>query len=302
MLRLLLRLLLFALPIAALFAALEWKLRSVPTSFSVQQAVLRERAATAEVLVVGSSHEHYGFYPPALGCPAVNLANVSQSLELSARIAERVELPKLRQAVFGLSYFSFGYRLRQSSEKWRMGFYEHYFGVREETGAVRLPQLSDFSVAALYDAGTAWYVLHHQEPEGAVGDGGWQEAKSRANLDDDAAAARRVAGHEASIDDAFRPGNVAVAHRAIQLLEARGVRVTFVFLPVHESYRRRFDPETLRKNGKDLARALEGTRARVLDYQADPRFGPGDFVDFDHLGPGGARKLTRILSADLGCP
>jgi hypothetical protein len=305
LLRFLRRLAVFSLPLAALFGALEWKMRGVPTSFSLQRAALRERAATAKVLVVGASHELYGFYPPAFGCPSVNLANTSQSLELSAQLALRQKLPRLEWVVVGLSHFSFGYRLGQSPEKWRMGFYEHYFGVREKNEAVHLPQLEDLSVAALYDPGQAWYALHHPEPSGDEKDGGWMPAGAMAgmgNLDDDAAAARRAATHESAIDDSLRPLDVAAARKMIQTLESRGVRVALAFLPLHEAYRRHLNPETLRKNEADLARAREGTQARVLDYRADPRFAGSDFADFDHLSPQGARKLTRILSEELGCP
>jgi hypothetical protein len=292
----------FVAPLLVLFAGLEVAMRSVPNTYALKRDLLDGAGRSATVLVVGSSHEVYGVRAAELGRPAISLANSSQSTLLDVQLVELAldTMPRLETVVIGLSYFSFGYRLEASPESWRAGFYQHYFGIHEPTPAIRLPQLGDLSVAALYDPAqmvAAWRNPLPLDPE----DLGWERAEESggALLRDDAVAAARVTYHESMIDDAVRAETVAELVRLLRALERRHVRAVFVSMPEHRLYREHLREATLRRNEQDLATVRAAVPTPWIDLRADARFEDVHFVNHDHLDVLGATEATRILRAAL---
>ena len=284
-------------------------MRRIPNTYSLKAEVLERAGRDASVLVMGSSHELNGIRPVELHAQAINLANGSQSLELDARLSLHAaqRMPELKLVIFGISYFSFASRLNASTESWREPFYMHYFGVHEAQKFVRLPQLSDYSVAALFDPGQM--LLAARTPlAGSVTDRGWllaNDPNGARALNDDSAAAARVRVHESArntardveVDETRRAETVALLRNVIATLESRNIAVVFASAPLSEAYRRHLDPKTLTLNSSDLEHTRGGRP--FYDYSADNRFGSADFANLDHLNAAGASKFTRIIDDDI---
>lgn len=75
----------------------------------------------------------------------------------------------------------------------------------------------------------------------------------------------------------------------VAALEARGVRVVVIGMPVREQYEIADDLSDLARSGRIL----------LLDYRQTPGIMADSFVDSMHLGPQGSVLLTRRLAADL---
>jgi hypothetical protein len=292
----------FALPLLALLFGIELTMRGVPSTYSVKREVLETSGRTAHVLVLGSSHEADGIRPLDLGCSAINLANGSQSLFIDVQLAELAlrEMPELDTVVFGLAHFSFGYRIDRSVESWRAGFYQHYFGIHEPTDAMRLPQLGDYSVAALYDPSQMVIALRNPL-EMPMEERGWSghPDPGGAALSDEGAAMARASQLQRMVDESLRDQTTTELIRGLRLLEARGVRAVFVSMPEHARLRAHLQTETIERNEATLAAIRDAVPAGYLDLRGDPRFHDEDFYNFDHMSRDGAIRASRILGEVL---
>src|SRR6185295_19401419 len=114
------------LPFALIFAFLEYQLRQIPNGYSVNKAGLEQRLDRIEVLVFGMSHTQSGVRTDSLDYEAFNLAYGSQSIYYDTQLALKYApvMPRLKLVIFTISYPTLEYRLGNTIERWRAGFYQ----------------------------------------------------------------------------------------------------------------------------------------------------------------------------------
>ncbi len=77
--------LLYSLPLLAVFVVAEIYLRTIDTAYTEKEKKLY--ASDPEILILGNSHAAYGIDPNRFSMRAFNAANVAQSLYFDKRIA-----------------------------------------------------------------------------------------------------------------------------------------------------------------------------------------------------------------------
>ncbi|MDO5510291.1 MAG: hypothetical protein Q4F57_06315 [Weeksellaceae bacterium] len=130
------KILLFAVPVLVALTALELYARD--NYFAKKKAYLDANKQQAEVLVLGSSHMHYGINPLEMQPTTVNMSLLASAPEVDYRVFEKFapELPSLRYVLLD---FSAAYIDKGTQEKWDGNVYlKTHWGVSK-----RQPELWD---------------------------------------------------------------------------------------------------------------------------------------------------------------
>ena len=285
------RLSLFVAPLLVLFTWLEWGLAGMPNSFTVKKQHLREQAEKIEVLFLGNSQMMKGIDPCLLPVPAYNLANVSQTLYYDSALLSQVAptLPKLRQVVMQLSYFSLWQEM-QDTEPFRDQFYARYWGVYyPEVERLSFPQIS---YTALYGPREAFRLGRTGfAMMDTLNDCGYQPTDSL--LVNEALAEERIAVHHHSMRQKNVANNERRLHAMAQFCEEKGIKLSVLILPVHPYYLAKQRAHLRQRNEETLA-ALKAKGVQVIDCQ-DWEWAESHFCDADHLSKEGAALLTKRL-------
>jgi hypothetical protein len=303
MVRWLLRCVVFALPLVALTAFTEVRMRTVPNSYTKKRAALERRAAGLEVLVLGSSHAFRGVAPVQLSAPALNLADLSQSLYYDQAMLQRnVErLPRLRAVILAVSYHSLWFQLNDSMDDPRVYYYRSYWGIAERTSR-EVWDPRHLGLVSSYDPATTMSALirrFHVDLAPTVAEDGWSPHPQVSTSADLARSAADVVTRHHSVMKAKHFGeNVGYLQSIADLARARGLALMLVTLPVSRAYRACID---IARWAEARAAILSVTRESGCSYHnyiEDPRFSDADFADADHLNPAGARRFTGILDRE----
>ncbi|MFO0760579.1 MAG: hypothetical protein U0359_29125 [Byssovorax sp.] len=297
---------LFLLPAAGAELALEAKLASVENSYSLKRRSLEEDAPSLEVLILGPSHAYYGIDPDHLSRPSLNLANVSQSLQIDAQLASMVlaRAPRLRLVLLSFGYFSLGYSTETGGEPWRNGFTHFFYGIQGDQEPWMLLHPRNYSLLALYGPeqtrgmalrGFTSTLADNVSPRGFYA----AEPRPASLILDEKDGEKRVRTHESLQSEEARGANTAALGAMVAALGARSVKVAFVTLPVHATYARFMDREVWKRSQAVIRGLVREGAVSYHDYLEDGRFGVEDFRDHDHLCAAGAAKMTRILEEEV---
>jgi hypothetical protein len=298
--------LVFISPFIPLFAWWEHGLARIPNSYNTKARLLAEAAPDCEVLVLGSSHGYMGINPSFFTQRGFNMANVSQTLfydsELTARYLPR--LPKLKCAVFAISYFSLeGGVLGQGAESFRCPFYHRFYHLPSERWIDNFDP-GNFSMIALYGlTDSARYFKHRFKDSLAeqVETNGWYDIpldKDHPNISDESGKAR------AEFHDAFMAkGNIAYNRallvKAMRSYKNAGVVPVLITTPVFRTYRDHLDGDKYERMQEVIRGICEETGSKYFNYLDDRRFDIDDFSDNDHLDAPGAEKFSKILDREV---
>ncbi len=299
--RLFLKAFLLLLPFAVILAFIEVRLRQLPNSYAATKSELDKKQAEVEILVTGASHAMNGVTPEALSRPAFNIANGSQSVhydtELVMKYAE--SMPKLKLVVFAISYHSLEYKLSNSIERWRSGFYRQVYGIPGEDGDSRF-QLTDYSYIALYTPKEAFRQALGPLAGVNVVNASGERAINKTEMEvSDDFGRRRVKLHETQMRPIDIADNVSALERACTRLEEKKVAVIFITIPAHRSYYQWINQDNYQRMQQTMNQIAGNCRAPYMNYFYDKRFADDDFVNSDHLNEKGAAKFTKILDEDV---
>jgi hypothetical protein len=310
--RLLVRALLFALPLLVVVGWVEGRLRAIDNSFMMKRRELEARLPNLEVLVTGGSVALNGIDADALGVPAFNVGSGSQTLHYDVAIVSRYldRLPRLRMVLIAHPFLYLHTELRNAPEAWRQHFYSVFWDVPVERPGDQLVTIQRHSYIALYTPRTAIeYAL--KGADAALTEGfhatGWlpvavpSPAVRAAGLDP-AWMKVRAEGHREQMRGESLTRNLAELEAFAAALRARGVLLVMTWVPGAPGYSERFGAGTLAEVRADIAGLEQRAGVRFFDYSRDPRFGPNDFYNADHLDENGARKWTAMLAAEVVQP
>ncbi|HEX4925997.1 MAG TPA: hypothetical protein VFV50_18030 [Bdellovibrionales bacterium] len=293
------RFLIFMIPAAFAFGYLEYRFYQTPTMYSKKREALERERESLRGLILGTSHAVHAYAPEALPLKAVNLAHVSQSLQIDKELVARQldRLPRLCFVVLNLSGFSFEYRLDGSDDEARNGFYRRYYGFPGDARPWQLwhpKYLTHFSLFQPDIArGLIWSGFRKPLGEGITPLGGLDtDQLSRApNPINAANGEARAAYHNKALRPELAGETTAALRAMLGLLSERKVAVFLARSPAHAHYHSKLDPEAERRF------ALTATTFGVpfADYLRDARFGDDSFFDVDHLNARGANAFTSLL-------
>jgi hypothetical protein len=294
------KLFLFLIPITVFFSMAEFYLRSLKNSYRLKNERISKVNGDREVLILGSSQAFYNIDPEAFDRPAFNMGNTSQSLDLDSRLFEKYLpfLPKLKTVLLPISYFSAGYLLSDSIEKWRLLFYrsEYHFSNPSD---IESPDL--FLYLQAY--GFSNLIKFIFSPEAShltrgITDLGFFCTTGYVKPDEKLAR-KRVNFHSGL----FKESNTARIRSAISRLIALAlenhIEVKLISTPLYSQYRDQLDLRILTSQQELIQTYLQNSNVKFYDYSKDSRFSDQDFVDFDHLNCEGAKKFSRILNQEM---
>lgn len=294
--------LLLVAPFALMLAFVEYELRQLPNSYSSTRAALEQQRGDIDVLITGTSHTEVGVRADLLAAHAFNLANRSQSLHYDTQLVLKYApaLPRLKLVIFTLSYHSLEYKLNNSIERWRAGFYQQVYGLPGEDARQRL-QLTNYSYLALYTPKEAyWQVLEHFRGGGvaAAVPHGAAVLPQQGDVSEDSGR-QRVRFHESEMHQSDIPANRAALEHACRELKRQHIAVVFITVPTDRTYYDYIQLATYQRMQNTIRQISAECPAEYFNYLLDPRFAHEDFFDSDHLNGDGAEKFSQIINQDI---
>ena len=192
--------------------------------------------------------------------------------------------------------------MSESPEAWRESFYRRYYGVTEGQGVKHFWRFTDLSLCAMYGLEQTkevfWNFFAVPRHEDYENDGWFRATQASTGIEWDAL--KRVQFLNGCMDRRWRLKNVEALYELIARAQGRGVSVVFVTLPVHESYARTMSRDHWTSASRTILSICEKSHSLYFNHFQDSAFNAGDYSDSDHLNEKGARKISRILAADLG--
>lgn len=292
------RISLFLLPLLLLAAAAECYVRSLPNSYRMKREMMLRMQDSVEVMVLGNSHAYSGIRPELLPGCAVNLANVSQTLDIDLLLLEHYAplCPRLHDVILPLDNSNlFDVPMQQTDEWFRCGYYRRYMHL----GAYHRPRywLELFHFQSARGKIQKWRSQQHPDCTAL----GWDTDNSLGakNLEEwNTAQVARVIQRHMCRDWQQASANRATLLRIVRYCREHRLRLLLVGTPVYPAYAACI-PVAQRRFVDATRRAARQAGAVVLDHESDLPLTDDDYFDPDHLTHEGAARFTLRLSAEL---
>lgn len=291
-----------------LFVAYNATLIKHNNSYCIKQNGYKFLHKRLECLITGMSHAYYGLSPEALGCEALNLANVSQSLGADCAIIKKAlsNCPNLKVVMIDISYHSLRYSMfNEPGEPWRDCYSFIYYGVGEANWWQRCQDIKYFVPAFLFGTSRCQKILRHRFKDPSASDvdesnwcssRGWAQVWALPKFTEKAGAAR-VALHDSQMREASFEQNIGQLRDVLALCKARGVKVLLFTPPVWKTYSNHINRPIWDETQIAIA-GLCSDNVSYANYLKDQRFKDMDFVDDDHLNTAGALKFSNFLKME----
>lgn len=297
--KLVIKILLFLLPVLLVWLALEVFYRTVDTNFTEKNKQIRTEYADAEVLVLGNSHTLFGVNPDYFQRKTYNIANVSQTLYFDELIFNTYvnELPELKAVILNVSYFSLTEDVNPFGDAWRKYFYKHQ--MKLDVDIVSPWDIRNYSLATARRFKKSATLVHEYVSNGTVVSvypNGYGVQDKRDIVPDKAAIATIIAKkHEDGLID-FKT-NIKRLIAIVEACKQRNIQVVLVEMPVYEKYDALLNEQKKNKIERTL-KDLENTYTNTsyIKLSRDPRFTDSDLRDADHLTNEGAKKASILLN------
>jgi hypothetical protein len=298
------KLVIFLIPLILLFSFIEINLSRIPNSYSKKKKYLEKNIESIEVLALGSSQAFFGIDPACFSHRGINLADVSQTLfydqKLTMRYANRMK--NLKLVIIPVSYFSFYFRLHNTTEGWRDFFYNYYWNIKDP----ELPvfDLGRYSLYFLYTPQESnKYILKNfridllpeMHPDGYAG----QDSSGHLAKISESLGRARIAYHTEIMNVHEEPAIVDDMKKMIQYLKDKNITVVFITMPVFHTYSDHANKYILASNDSITDKLCSIAQSKYFNYFTDPRFNIDDFSDNDHLSFAGAEKLSKIIDSEI---
>lgn len=294
------RILLYCVPIIALFVLSEYILRTIPNDYKYKSQWLEKNASSVECLVLGSSHTFFGIQPACFACNTFNAAHVSQSIKFDSYIFRKYidQMDSLRYVVQPISYGTLLSSLEKGIEAWRIKYYTIYYNY---------PSYMLWDNFELFPMNkSTWkrmgrYMLMSTDLL-TVDSLGWSGTYFSENKSLDWKNTGRVAAerHTKTYDANQLEINLSYLEDMIQICYEKGVLLFLLNTPTYITYRENLNAQQLFLMDS-VCSYLANKHEHVyrLDYFADIAFVDEDFYDADHLCEIGAKKLSEKISHDI---
>lgn len=293
------KIILFLIPVIAIWVGLELFYRLVDTNFTEKDKQIRTEFKDAEILILGNSHSLFGINPSHFDRRTYNISNVSQTLYFDEIIFNTYvsELPELKAIVVNISYFSLTEDKNPLGDAWRKYFYKHQMHL--EVPIVSKFDVSNYSLATSRRFKKSADLVEAYIKKGTVvsvyPNGYGKQDESDIVPDKDVIAKIIANKHEDGFLD-FRENTQRVIN-IIETCKKLNIKVFLIEMPVYRHY---YDLLKNEKKDKIVAtlQRLEAnySNTQYLKLSQDSRFTSNDLRDADHLTNEGAEKASLIIN------
>ncbi len=289
----------FSLPLLC-FLVLEWQMRVTPNSYTMKMDNFHQKKSKIESLILGNSHAYYGLNPEHFSSNTYNLANLSQSLDIDKILLEHDidKMPELTRIILPISTFSLNFRIEDSEESWRKYDYLFYAGLNPEQLNISSYDLNSIIMVLGKGVSSCMKIMLKilkGEDLSYCSDTGWANNYIGSNPQTIKSNAENTAKRHNSFNYSFNENEESL-ESIIEIGKKHGVAVTFINLPVSESYFNHVDKGKW-KEVVQLLKSLEKKHDNVhyLNWIQQDGFGIEFFHDPDHLNHAGAKKVSKLL-------
>lgn len=296
--KLLLRIILFLLPVIPCLFLAEILIGEVPNNYSFKNEYILTKGAEIETLILGSSHTYFGINPKYLELNSFNLANVSQSIMYDkALICNYMQyLPNLKRVIIPISYFTLPKVPNTGEEEWRKYDYLHFMNC--ETNILSPFNVKYYSVLASkgiaksFKANFKYFLLKKDQvncSEFGFGENSTLSQQKDLVSSGDIAAKR----HENNNSDFSY--NKEILADIVETSKQNQVELYIITTPTLSYYYSHLSKDKLLLMNKTIETICAKNNVKYLNFLKDPRFEEKDFYDSDHLNSDGAVKFSKLL-------
>lgn len=296
----LLKIVLFLLPVFVAGVVAEIALRQIPNEYKFKNEKVIQNGENVETLILGNSHAYFGINPEYLTQPALNGANVSQSLDYDLKILQSniKYLTNLKVVVVPVSYCSLFSTLENGPASWRVKNYYLYYDLETPFNLQSRSEMFSNNLKVNCSRLYKYYIAN--EPAIKCSYSGWgteyNSSKSK-NLNE---TGKEAALRHTKIDEDILANNIKALYQLLSLCKQNNVDVVFCTLPAYTSYRNVLNKEQMAITKKTIEDFVSSNDNLIyIDYFADKSFTAADFYDGDHLNEKGAKKVSYKLNASL---
>ncbi len=301
--KILLKIFYFFLPIILLLGFVEYQLRShhFTSSYAAKKYYVEQQLDSIETLILGSSESFNGIDPTYFSTTTFNLANVSQTLFYDKALTLKYlnQMPKLKNVIINISYFSFFYQLHDIKEKWRDDYYRLLFDIKFSND--KNFTLNNFSYLSVYQLKhSIELAFSNFKDDNAVNilHNGYQP-RFRSELINDSTGLARVNIHHNEIFKHRRKEIEIDVEDFVVQLKRKNINIIFITTPVYTTYSKFCNPKIIEQNSNFINQLTSKYQCKYYNYFTDTSFKKTDFFDNDHLNNSGAKKLSIKLNEEI---
>lgn len=303
--KLILKTILFLLPILILSIFLEVKLKEVKNSYNYKKKNFEKTLAECEVLILGNSISFCGIDPDILTYHSFNLANNSQDIYYDQMLYGKYldRLPKLKYVIVPIAFTSLFYLLDQGIESWRASYYLRFYDIQKRQNQF---DLKDISLIALY--GINFSIHYLLKPDSlnqvsGISARGWMNSPADSSFNE---SVMSVEGKRKYQEDVQYMNlnkvnaNMLYLKTIIERSRNKNVNTILISIPMSRFYSRYLKQSNyyslMQSKIIDLRR---NSGIKYYNYIYDKRFVDSDFSDVIHLNSTGAKKMSLLLNREL---
>lgn len=283
----------FLIPIIVFLGCYEVILRdsNSPNIYAFKNELLDKEFTS---IVIGNSHALRGVLAEELSHNTINLANVSQSIDIDVLWLQRaLSKQNLNFVILNFSVPTFTMTLEKSPENWRLKNYNLYTGLRLNYSPkynfefLNGRQLKNFKKVGNYVLGNKVLQDNYLEK------GSFPINDSRDHFEEHALKASKR--HVVSVENIEQ--NSSWLNEIIEMSRTNDFDIIIVTPPAHESYRKLI-PKEIKTKMFSLLSDIEFKNNNVywLNYFNNINFDSSSFKDSDHLNVKGAKLFTAEIN------
>lgn len=299
--------LLFLMPLAIAYSAVEYYFRTNENSFRIKAAYLTQNLDSIEVLILGSSRSQNAINPAFLSLNTANIANGSQDLRTDSALffhfAKR--LKSLKHVVLELDY----HRMDMENDKsfYRIPWYYIFYGV-EVLPIHPTHKISLYATnPSFFNENIKKLLFNHSKTVQTINKYGFVEKNytnqflSDFNYDSlkiDQTASERLQSRHREVSPEVFSQNIKIVNAVIDYCLQHHIEPIIINTPLYYTYRDR------KMKGKDEKRlqfiqTLQDKGAQFYNFEEAENFDLHSFSNDDHLNYDGAKVFTLMLDSIL---
>jgi len=299
--RLIIKLIIFILPIFVIAVGMEIYLRNLPNDYRFKREQIESKDTLIKTLILGGSHSFYGINPGFMEKTAFNLAYVSQSVYFDDLLFHKYidSLPELEDVIMMVAYPTLSHRFNEGEEAWRKFNYFRYFDVDPPRNQFYQKYYLELFNIPFKESVRKVYRNIRGKSNITCTETGWCfKYKQQESQDLDKTGLEAAIRHEnSSLDFTWSCGYL---NDIIELCYRKKIALYLITFPTWEGYRKNLNKEKFDKMVCTCTELDEKYHhVKYFNFSEDPRFVMEDFYDGDHLNDQGAEKFTRIINALL---
>jgi hypothetical protein len=293
------RILIFFIPVIIVLCSIELFLRTIPNDYKYKKERLINQAQDIQILVLGSSHAHYGIDPNYFSMDGFNFANISQSLDIDNKLLEKYgdKLAQLKYVVIPISYSTLFSTLSTGNENWRIKNYTLYYNINIGTSFSFGNYFELLNGTMLSNAGRLYKYIKDQSKLITVSDKGFGLNYSSNIKNDMERTGKAAALRHTHFDTNIFSYNKNILDQIINWCKTKNVKLVFITFPAYYTYKNKLDNNQLQET-INYMNLIEKRNNNVYYFNLlnENGFVQEDFFDADHLNEVGAGKLTKKIN------